>query len=1042
MFFLLTLLIQILVFLPVSLSAEDYRFSRLTMEDGLSSNSVYCMTQDSQGYLWFGTFSGLNRYDGQNMITFRPATGVAHSISGSVIFSILEDSSQRIWIGTDGGGLNLFNNETLDFSSFRNDPENPVSLPSNQVFALEEDRAGRLWIGTAGGGLALYRGDGQFFILNKKNSALISNRIRTLYCDPGGILWIGTEKGLSLYNTNTGGFPQEETVPGWKLLDDHFIRSIVPDDTGRLWIGTGSGLYLYDGVEISPFPLPETTDVRCITTDEKHLWIGTERSGIFLYTFSTGEWTILSEEPGGISYNKIRSLYKDPEGLILVGSRGGGVNIFNPGSAKVTTYTHKGPEGKVLKNPHIRQMEERTDGSIWVATDGGGISVINRKDGTITWEDVNAADTGSENDQVYSLLEDRAGRFWIGTDGSGLFMIPPGGTMDNIQSIPLPVEPNSESYGETIWAILEDEEGVLWIGTEGKGLFSFDHGKWTQYRHEPGVPGKINGNAVRCIFEDSRKRLWIGTWDGGLNYYRKESDSFISFVRSPVSHESLSDNSVNVISEDTLNRLWIGTAGGGVNIFNPEEKIFRTLSSRDGLSGDNIYGILEDNDMNIWVSTDKGLSRITPGTEKILNFSAADGLAANEFSQNAFLKTRDGTLFWGGPEGISSFHPEAMSPAGTSHARIMFTGLSIHNLPVSIGQMVNGRVILDKEISLKDEIILPHTANNLTFQFSILSYIDPEKHQFSAQMKGLEERPRFLGNRNQVSYASVPPGIYDFTVFGTDHNGRNSQNTLKIRILAPFWMNLWFYIGDGFFLLLIISLIVWLRLRGLSRNNAQLRSFSMHMEQAREEERKAAARDYHDELGQQLTAIKFDLFWLNSHPDAESGIRKDKISRLLDMVNDSIDSVRTISTNLRPKALDNLTLKEALEWQSRRFRKRTGIPLDLTFKLKGTNFPEIGIEGKTALFRMYQEILTNIIRHAEATKVEVRFIQDRDTLCLIVIDNGVGITREKITRENSFGLIGMRERCRHLKGTFFIDNYSDGGTIVKIILPVIGGSHA
>jgi len=1011
------------------------------MEDGLSSNLVYCMTQDSQGYLWFGTFSGLNRYDGQNMITFRPGTGAPRSISGSVIFSILEDSSENIWIGTDGGGLNLFNRETLDFSTFRNDPKNSVSLPSNQVFALEEDRTGRLWIGTAGGGLALYRGNGQFFILNEKNSKLISNRIRTLYCSTDGILWIGTEKGLSLYNTTNGEFPERTAISGLKNLDNLFIRSIIPDEKNRLWIGTGAGLFLYDGKKITPVSMPVRAEVRSIVTDKQHLWVGTERSGIFLYNFLTGEWTNLREEPGGISYNKIRSLYRTPDGLILVGSRGGGVNIYNPGSERITTYTEEGPAGFTLKNPHIRQMVERADGTIWVATDGGGISVINRQNGSIAWEDVNSEDTASANDQVYSLLEDSTGRFWVGTDGSGLFMLPQNQTMDKIQSIPLPVEPNSESFGETIWAILEDHEGVLWFGTEGKGLFRLEKGRWTQYKHEPGVPGKMNGNAVRCIFEDSQQRLWVGTWDGGLNYYQKETDSFISYVRSPVNRESISDSSVNVISEDSLHRLWIGTAGG-VNIFNPNEKIFRTISSKDGLSGDNIYGILEDGERNIWVSTSKGLSRITPGTEKILNFSAADGLATNGFSEKAFLKTADGTLFWGGPGGISSFQPETMTLEGTSHTSIMITGLSIHNLPVGIGQEVDGRVILDKEISLKDEIILPHTANNLTLQFSILSYIDPKKHQFSVQMVGLEDRPRFLGNRNQASYASVPPGFYEFSVSGTDHNGQNSVKSLKIHILAPFWMNLWFYIAVGFFISCLISLIVWLRLRGLSRTNTQLRSFSMHMEQAREEERRAAARDYHDELGQQLTAIKFDLFWLNRHPGAESAIRNEKIARLLDIVNDSIESVRSISTNLRPKALDNLTLREALEWQSKRFRKRTGINLDLNFKLNGPAFPEIGIDGKTALFRMYQEILTNIIRHADATSVKVRFFQDRDSLCLIVIDNGVGISRDKITRENSFGLIGMRERCRHLRGTFYIDNHSEGGTMVKIILPVQRGSHA
>jgi signal transduction histidine kinase len=212
----------------------------------------------------------------------------------------------------------------------------------------------------------------------------------------------------------------------------------------------------------------------------------------------------------------------------------------------------------------------------------------------------------------------------------------------------------------------------------------------------------------------------------------------------------------------------------------------------------------------------------------------------------------------------------------------------------------------------------------------------------------------------------------------------------------------------------------------------------MHMEKAREEERKSAAREYHDELGQLLTAVKFDLFWLNSHPDEKEDVRKDKIASLLEIINDAIDSVRTLSTNLRPKALDNLSLEEALEWRSRRFRKRTGTALDLQIDLKNGSVDDEDIDRKTALFRMYQEVLTNIIRHAGATMVEVKVFSDGSSLYLIVRDNGRGISKSSKKRDDSFGLIGMRERCLHFKGSFHIDNHPEGGTMVRIIIPLKG----
>ncbi len=1036
------------ILLPLSLpGAEDFHFSHLSMEDGLSSNSVYCITQDSCGYIWFGTLSGLNRYDGRNTVLFRPEAGNPDSISASVIFSLLEDSDKNLWVGTDGGGLNLFNRDTLSFSQFFSDPSDPWSLSSNQVFALEEDRRKRLWVGTAGGGLCRHEGQNRFTTLDEGNSALIHNRIRSLFCDEKGILWIGTEKGLSLYDTEADRFLNPEEQPRQSILNGVFVRCYFMDEQQRLWLGTGEGLYLYEkpGKEIRPFTMPEKVSVRSISSDKKRLWVGTERSGIYLYDFSKGKWTHIaaSGKARELCYGKIRCLYRDNNGLIWIGTRGMGIDLYNPGTAFIQTWTNSGSAPDTLKNPNIRQMIERRDGSIWIATDGGGISILDRAAGTIRTLDVNPGDSESDNDHVSSLMEDHLGNLWIGTDGAGLYLLEKGKTVNEIRRVALRDSPGAEKYRGTVWAILEDHENTIWIGMEGDGLFSLKDGVLKRYVHEPGNPDSLNGNSVRCLFEDSKQQLWAGTWDGGLNLFRKKTENFRSFVRSATSASSLSDNSVNVILEDSQNRLWVGTSGGGVSIFLPEKDSFRNISTKEGLSGDYIYGLLEDEEKNIWVSTNLGLSRITPVEEKIRNYSRADGLVSNDFSQNAFLKTADGTLFWGGPKGISSFNPESLVREGNP-ADVVITRLNINNIPVRIGSEIDGMVILDKDISLKKDINLPHTANNISFRFAILSYIDPSKHHYAVQLDGLEDSPRFLGNRNEVSYASLPPGDYKLKIFGTDHNGLNFSHirNLGVHIESPFWMDRWFHILSLFLLFSLAGFIVWLRLRAVWKNNEQLRSFTMQMEKAREEERSAAAREYHDELGQQLTAMKFDLFWLNSHPAAKDEIRKEKISSLLTMVNDSIEAVRTISTNLRPKALDNLSLKEVLQWQIRRFTKRTNIPVNLRIQMENCSLDDPQGEYKTAIFRMLQEILTNIIRHSSASAVEISINLDEKEFRMFVRDNGTGINKLNIEKSRSLGIIGMRERCRHLNGSFLIDNHPRGGTAVRIILPLKEEPHA
>ena len=1014
----------------------DIRFSHLTLDEGLSNNSVYCITKDSEGFMWFGTFSGLNRYDGRDNRVFRPRSGEKNSINGSVVFSIFEDSTGRLWVGTDGGGLNLYNKETMDFGTFSNDPDDPLSLPGNQVFSLTEDNSGRLWVGTAGGGLALYREEGKFFILDTENSRLINNRIRTLYCDEEDRLWIGTEEGLSVYDTESGLFI-DETIPGIEKLESEFIRSISYDRERGIWIGTKEGLYLYDNTGLSEFPLPSEIGVRTVVSDGEHLWVGTERSGLFIYDFTEQEWQVLNETNSSLSYNKIRSIYRDDSGLIWIGTRGGGINMFNPRTELITTWTSEDKKARALSSPYIRQMEERSDGSIWVATDGGSITVIDPLTGStgkIALPEPPSPGNGpGESDQVYSLLEDSSGVMWIGTDGAGLYTIAPDENISRARPFSLQREGQG---GETIWFVFESSDSSIWIGTEGLGLFRWKNGVMTGFTHDPGSSEGLNGNAVRCIFEDSRKRIWVGTWDGGLNLYDEDRDNFTGFARSPSLAGSLSDTSVNTIFEDKRGRIWVGTGGGGISIIRPDDSIFRNISTRNGLAGDNIYGLMDDDEGNIWASTDKGLSRISLIDEEIRNFSRGDGLAGNEFSQNAYLKTSSGRLFWGGNHGISAFYPGDLNFSTRPPGTIRFTGLWIHNLPVRIGQSISDRVILDRDIALTDAIRLPYESNNITIRFSILSYIDSSKHHYTARLAGLEQRARFLGNSNQVSYASLPPGSYELIITGTDNNGQRAEARLGVIIETPFWMHLWFYVVSTLLFLFMISLIILYRLKVLAKSNAQLRSFTMHMEKAREEERKAAARDYHDELGQQLTAMKFDLFWLNSHPESEEQVRREKITSLLEIVNDAISSVRTLSTNLRPKALDNLTLTEALEWQSRRFRKRTGIELDLDVQIRGRVFPEEDIDRKTALFRMYQEVLTNIIRHSETDRVTVKVYRADSRIYLSVRDNGIGISKKESRKDDSFGLIGMRERCRHFNGSFSIDNHPDGGTIVKITLPL------
>ncbi|OQY32978.1 MAG: hypothetical protein B6241_09475 [Spirochaetaceae bacterium 4572_59] len=408
--------------------------------------------------------------------------------------------------------MNLFNRETLTFSHFYNDPEDPDSLSSNQVFALEEDRRGRLWVGTAGGGLCRYEREGKFTTLDERNSALIHNRIRALFCDEDGILWIGTEKGLSLYDTSREEFLEKDDTPGAATLEGIFIRCYMKDRDERFWIGTEQGLFLYDKSEgnILPFTMPETVAIRSVTSDNNRLWVGTERSGIYLYDFSQKSWSHMeaSGNPGELTYGKVRSLYRDHSGLIWIGTRGGGVDLYNPATALIQTYSSRTTAPGTPKNSNIRQMIERRDGSIWIASDGGGISVLDRASGQFRFLDLDPRDSESDNDQVYTLMEDHKGNLWIGTDGSGLYFLEAGRGIEALERIPMRDLPGVEKYGGTVWAIFEDHENTLWIGMEGDGLFSLKEGIRQNYFHDPdNSTAALDRNMGRWI-ESFSERNW------------------------------------------------------------------------------------------------------------------------------------------------------------------------------------------------------------------------------------------------------------------------------------------------------------------------------------------------------------------------------------------------------------------------------------------------------------------------------------------------------------------------------------------------------
>jgi signal transduction histidine kinase/ligand-binding sensor domain-containing protein len=853
------------------------------------------------------------------------------------------------------------------------------SLPSNIVRCLLEDSDGNLWVGTAGGGLARHIPESDGFI-----RYLPGHTVRTLFQDSKGRLWIGTEnQGVFLKGVQNENFQN--------FLKGFTIRAILEDDNGKLWLGTEShGIAIFD---------PKENKI---------------------------SWIRKSSDPKGLTGNWTRCLYKDRSGLIWIGTRDAGINRYNPLSIDFSFLpTEETP----------RQIYSDTEGRVWFGTDGGGLHQwIPEENQLRVYQNDPKNPNSLSNNLVYCIVEDTEGTIWVGTDGGGLNALREGKDVFE-HFYHNPENPNSLG-SNNVWALTVDSKGTLWVGTELGGLCRYDPAtqSFRRYRSFPGNIHSLNGNSVRAIVEDSKGNLWIGTWDGGLSYYRPETDDFVQIKRIPGDPSSLGDNSVNCLFEDKEGVLWVGTSGAGLNRRNGETNSFLHITKKDGLAGDNVFGILQDENGCLWISTEGGLSRFDTETGIILSFSEPDGLQKNEFAQKSFGKRQDGTLFFGGPRGISYFSPSRIRIRHTPPP-LRITNVLLFDEPVPVGRKIHGYTALQTPVSLSDRIDLSWKDSVLSFHFAVLDYTDPERNHYAMKIEGLQKDWTYLGSQNSALVTALRPGKYVLRVKGANHQGVWNESGISLNIIVhpPFWDTPLFRIL--FFSSLIFLAFFFYRFRTykLEQRALQLRRFSMHIQDVREEERKNAAREIHDGLGQYLAVLKMDVHWLRNHLEDQHERLQGKLKEMIEVLEQAMDGVKDFCTRLRPQVLDHFTFLEALRWQVQNFKKYSGIPVELQLPQDAV---ELGPEAAKNLFRVLQEILTNILKHAGAEQVKVILYKEDSMLKLIVEDNGRGISLEEIASEEAFGIIGIRERCSYLNGSVEIIGSEGKGTQVTITIPL------
>jgi signal transduction histidine kinase/ligand-binding sensor domain-containing protein len=811
----------------VGVGVGRMHFDHLGVGEGLSENTVLTIFQDRQGFLWFGTREGLNKFNGYEFTVYKADPGDPTALSDAYITTALQTLDGDIWLGTYYGGLNRYDPDVKRFERFLPDAADPSSLPHARISALFEDSQGMLWIGTVGG-LSMMDPETDGFINFEHDpavpSSLSDNHVQAIYEDPAGALWVGTPAGLDRLNPATGTF-------------DHFLQSersqysnilsITGDGDHGLWVGTADGLVHFD-IRTGTFRIfkhdPTQPDslgsnqINVVFRDrEGNLWLGLEENGVNLVTEMSLERIRVirySEEdfdPNSLSHNSVKAIYQDDGGVIWFGTFGGGVNKADPDTRAFGHYQYSPDDPNTPAGNMITALafDEARD-SVWVGTGESGIGRLDLETGKFDHFFHNPEDAGSlSNDHIRVLHLDAAGILWVSTERGLLEYFDP----DQAGFQTLSLNFAAQGVEASITDIQHDASNNLWISFESGELLKLLPSRvevvW-YYLLSDNDQGEMN-KMILDIYPDQDGVLWLGTENLGLLRFDPAAETLESFEKSD-SIRGPSHNSITNIYEDQNGILWLGTSGGGLNRYDPSSGVFSQYTTQNGLPSNRIFGILRDEYGYLWLSTGNGLARFNPVTKVVRSYDARDGLQGNTFNIHAYAASDDGALFFGGVNGFNAFYPRLITD-NDYVPPVVITSVALF-----------GQTLRTDVTNCNQSLTLSHDQNFLSFEFAALDYTAPNKNQYAYQMEGINESFVSVGNRRHADYPNLPWGDYVFRLIGSNNDGvwNTTGACMMIDIQPPFWATWWFIGLVAFFLAGSVVLGYRLRLRSLEAQRQSL----------------------------------------------------------------------------------------------------------------------------------------------------------------------------------------------------------------------------
>ncbi|MFB6456909.1 two-component regulator propeller domain-containing protein [Chitinophaga sp. Hz27] len=1054
---------------------EHYNFSRLNTNNGLSNNQVNAVLKDQDGYVWFATSYGLNRYDGYSCKIFRKDRNDSASLMDNNVLNLFELPNRKTWLATMSGPC-IYNPDTEKFDPDVKGYLSSMGLPIQSIAAVVKGDAGRYWFLYENKGLYLYSThDKSVKAFASQYNTPSSDRIVCIQETTDAKLWVVHWSGLlEKYDISQGKIIfsttalQQQYTPGKPL-------QLFVDNDGDIWLWCyNNGLFYFQptkntAIHIGKNSIPvklNSEQVSQVTQDSNGLiWVGTDHGGVTLIDkkndFHTYYLLNNPNDPKTVSQNSVTTIYKDNRGIMWLGTYKQGISYYNSDIIQFPYYYHQESNAQSLQYDDVNRFVEDKNGNIWIGTNGGGLIYFDRKNNSFKQYLYDPHNSNSlSSNVIVSLWLDQENILWIGTYLGGLNSFD-GKTFTHYRHN----ENDAASLADnTIWEIFEDSNKQLWIGTLGGGLDQYDRTN-KQFVHHRKSGGE---NFISALMEDQKGNLWVGT-SGGITVFNKNK-TVHSFYHQLNQKNSLSDNIILCLLEDSKGGVWIGTREG-LNLFDSSTGTFQTFTIADGLPDNVILNILEDAQQNFWISTPNGLCKATPMLHKghmsfsVVNYDATNNLQNKEFNENAALKTRSGELIFGGPFGFNIIMPAAIKQPVGRHD-IAFTGFQILDRNITPGESINNRVLLDRALSQVESIDLKYKENVFSIDFASLDFSHNSNDKYAYMLEGFNTDWLYTeGSQRRATYTNLSPGHYVFKVKVLDRTGVWSETkTIKINIEPPFWRTPFAYI---IYLLTAIGLF-WL-IRRITLERIHMR-FEVR-QQRREVERAHALEQmktkFFTNVSHELrTPLSLIIAPLNriitnttDHSQKEQlHLVQRNAKRLLNLVNQLLDfrKMEVQEVKLHPAVGDIVSFCRDASLSFTDIASNKKIQLSFSSNI---DFLEIYFD-KDKIEKILFNLLSNAFKYTNdngKVSVELKYTapsknEEDGTLAIHVKDSGIGIPatqHEKIferffqtevpghmvNQGTGIGLAITKEFVKLHNGSVAVQSEPGQGTCFEVSLP-------